>query len=309
MSKLSDVIEILDSIILEQNNTAICAKFYNDVAVKLEELYNKKILSSLTLLLPSLQQKVNDHYTTINQTKVKNTELQELINQEIELEKKTQNILTDYDKLQKQLNEIEELKKKKTELEKSENQFNSLENDIKNIILENDKLVANTIDILDRINISLKDTTTKMDDKLIDVIKVTQTNLTHLKNTSKNALSKLDCSPLETCSDSLNKELDRKIGQYNQYVEKIISIYNELIVVEKKYSNIEKLYKDRFECDKSIYGNLDERGNVESYLEEHTKDINIVFQDFEKMLSDLIKKRGSFTLPEIYEKQYDIKNN
>ncbi len=304
-----ELLETIDNFIQQQDDIRVCAKIYNDIAEKLDKLYEDKIEPNSSSLLPSLQQKVAGHITTIAQTRSQNEELQSLIKQDKVYEQQEQTILEEHGKLQKCLEEIEDLKKKNAELKKPENQFDSLEKETQNIHLENDKIIEELIDILNRVNELLNNNTTKMDERLKEVIQQTKKNLTLLTVQSKEIISCLDTNPLGSRSKALNEDLDRLIAEYNRYVKKIQSIDEELKKVEEKHSNIVKQYKEQYDTDTKIYGNLDERGNVENYISAHAKEIEAFFQQFEKMLNELKEKRQQLKLPEIYEKQYDKENN
>jgi hypothetical protein len=300
-----ELLEAIDDFIQQQDDIRVCAKIYNDIAEILDKLYEGRIKPNSSSLLPSLQQKVAGRITTIAHTRSQNEELQSLIEQDKVYEQQEQTLLDEHGKLQKRLQKIEDLKKKNVELKKPENQFDYLDKETQNIHLENDKIIKELIDILDRVNELLNNNTTKMDERLRDVIQQTKKNLTLLNTQSKEIISCLDTNPLDLRSKALNKDLEDLIFEYNRYVKKIHSIDEELKKVEEKHSNIVNQYKEQYETDTMIYGNLDERGNVEDYINANAKEIETFFQQFEKMLNELKEKRQRLKLPEIYEKQYD----
>lgn len=306
---IKELLKTINDFILQQDDIRVYAKIYNDIAEQLDKLYEGKIKPNSSSLLPSLQKKVAGHITTIAQTRCQNEELQSLIEQDKVYEQQKQTILDEYGKLQKRLEKIDDLKKKNAELKKPENQFDYLEKETQSIHLENDRIIKELIDNLNRVNELLNNNTTIMDQQLKEVIQQTKKNLTCLNTQSKEIISSLDTIPLASRFKVFNEDLDGLIAEYNRYVKKIQSISEEFKIVEEKYSNIVKEYKDQYDTDNKIYGNLDERGNVENYISSHAKEIETFFQQFEKMLNELKEKRQQLKLPEIYEKQYDKENN
>lgn len=308
MSKISDIRDLIDSMIKQQDNAAICAKAYSEIAEKLDEFYKKKIAPNTASILPKLQQNVEDYKKRINQMIEQNNQLQELVDQEKALEQQENEINSKHQLLEERQKIIEELKKKKQELDKPENQFDSLEMVISSIQLENNKIVEEQTVILERVNNLLNSYTTEIDKRLQDDILKAKENLALLGNKSKEMLKSLDSTPLSTCLQTINKDLDKLIADYNSYVKKIKAISEELRIVEEKHSKIVELYKEQYDEDKDVFGNLEERGNVEKYINEHAKEIENFLKKFEAMLKELIQKRSNLSIPEIYEKQYNKQN-
>ena len=308
MSKISDIRDLIDGIIQQQGNPAICAKAYSEIAEKLDEFYKLKIEPNKTSIQPKLQQNVEELKKKINQTIEQNNQLQELVDQEKALEQQEDEINSKHQLLEERKKIIEELKKKKQELDKPENHFDSLEMVINSIQLENNKIVEEQIVILERVNNLLNNYTTEIDKRLQDDIRKATENIARLSQKSKEVLSSLDSTPLSTCSQTLNKELDKLIADHNAYVEKIKAISEELRIVEEKHSKIVELYKEQYDEDKDVFGNLEERGNVEKYINDHAKEIEDFLKKFEAMLKELIQKRSNLSIPEIYEKQYNKQN-
>lgn len=288
----------------QQSDPVLCARSYNKIAEQLSGLFREKVEPGLSSLQETLKDKVNNHTASIANIQEQNADVLSLIEKERSLEEEKHNLLVLHQELNERWSVIENLKKKKEELEKPENHFDVLEEETRKINFDNDKIVADQMVILDRVNELLGNCSTEMDKKLKDVIQRAKDNLMRVNEQSGEFLSSLNTDPLDICSNVLNEQLDQLITAYNQYVEKIKAIKGELEVVEKKHSGVVKLYKDQYFTDKMIFGNLDERGNVEDYISKHAKEIEDFLQKFESMLKELIDKRESLPMPEIYEKQY-----
>lgn len=310
---IHEILKTIDTFIEEKKNETnkiqIYARSYDMIVEKLNTLYDKEIDPGSVSITQTLKDKLTKKGTTINNNKSKNEEFLCLIEKDKQYEQEEQTLLKEYEELKIRLEKIEDLKKKSDELKKQENQFDSLDNEVKNIHLKNDEIVGKLIQILDSVNELLSYNTTKIDEQLRTHIEQAKKNLTNLNAKSKEIIRSLNKDPLETRSKVLNDELGRLIADYNSYVEKIQSIDQELKTVEKKYSSIVEQYNKRYHTDTIIYGNLDERGNVEKYIYEHVKEIEKFFEQFEKMLNDLKEKRQQMKLSEIYEKRYDNGND
>lgn len=294
------------------NNPAICALLYNKIAENLNQLYHEKIEPSFSSLLPRLQDEIAKHEASIEsiekkieRIEVENKELEDKCEKEKTLEEQKQALLVKSEDLKNRWSVIGDLKRKKEELDKPENQFGKLDDAIKELNLNNDEMVNEQLTILDRVNEILCNNTTDIDNGLKDAINKAKCNLSLINEQSKEALNILDITPLESCSKVLNDKLENMIKKYNDHVKKINAIKEELESVEKNYSDIVELYEQQYLTDKEIFGKVEERGKVQAYIDKHAKEIEDFLNQFETMLKDLIDRRESLPMPEIYEKQYD----
>lgn len=299
MTETQQIINLINQI---QGRTPIdCAVAFLKISESLQVLYDESQKGNINV--QDFQTSIDNKKAAIEDKKKHINVLNQLINEEKKIEEEQKQIEEEHKELQGRLEKIEELKKMKEDLEKPENDFAALEIEKDDILLGIEEVVNKQIETLDRVNKLLMNSTSAMDSKLVDIIGTVRKNIENLQHQNIALLQELSTKPLQSGADCLDKKLDESIAEYNKYVEKIRNIKEELDKVIPEQNKMIKTYKDRYETDEEIFGELEKPVNVDQYIEESKRQMKEFLESFEKKIKELQNQRSEMDIPERYKRK------
>ncbi len=81
-------------------------------------------------------------------------------------------------------------------------------------------------------------------------------------------------------------------------VDKLKSLDTELENIRKTHSNNMNVYKIHFEANKEIWGNINERNKVDTYVEKLSEKLSGLLNEFDEKIKDLVEQREKIKLDE-----------
>lgn len=295
---------------IEQRDSLNCAQAFLAITERLRILYELKIRDYIPTAKSMVQTKIVERKKTIEELLKQlqdlerlNKNLEQEIDAEKELEGQKQQIEAAHAQLKQRLEKIKELRVIKEELERPENDFDTLDKEKEDILIGYEEVVKRQTKTLNRVNELLQQSTSVMDSELRTLTGTVKDNIQNLQYKNTELLKELSTEPLRSGAESLDKKLDEVIAEYNKYIVKIQKIKEELDIINMRQEAMAQSYKERYDVDKEIFGELEEPVAINQYIEESMKEMDDLLAAFEKRICELVSLSSQMSIPEIYIRQ------